>query len=208
MKLQEEPFDVDCLSVNLPIIDAPLATAPNEMRWLIAEAGKTKGNIVEIGTFLGVTALGLASNHPKKLVYMVDYHDPNQIHGPAQQISEYMRPEKIGSYARHLPNVFLTLTKSQCFDFTPTEAGLIFVDGGHSFAQVAADTISVMQYHARHPANRTIVWHDYYPNGDHQDWAGVNAFLEALATKVPVFNVAGTILAVSRWTPETQFLTP
>lgn len=205
MNLPQVPYPPEAASIELTWPEGSLATAIHEQQWLVHKAKQTTGGIVEIGTFRGVTGASLARQFPARNVFLVDYWHPQWMHGPSEQKSEFLPVREIGAEARSLPNVSLSLVRSDLFDFAPTEAGFIFIDGGHSFMQVAADTLAVMRYHAKFPRNRTIVWHDYYPDGAHQHWAGVNAFLEALNTKVPVTHVAGTILAFSDWTAETSF---
>ena len=66
-----------------------------------------------------------------------------------------------------------------------------FIDGAHSLDYVRSDTIKMAQMMAE---RGLVFWHDY---GGRGSLADLTAYLERLASRFPVYRVAGTTLAWS-----------
>lgn len=147
-------------------------TLDEEIRWLCWEARRSQGNILEIGTQFGLTTRCLALACPDKLVFSVDYIVER---GTMVEDQKHEMPTlaTVGSWARGLPNVFLSLQDSKTFDYDGKDIGFVFIDGDHSMSGVASDTELALSYYRRRNRPMTIVWHDFY---DHP-WVAVKRYL-------------------------------
>ncbi len=136
--------------------------------------------IFEIGTYTGQTTRNLSRNFPEAEIFTLDL-DPFHAEIPA------------ASY----PSVTRMQAHSMQFDFTPWygTCGLVFVDGGHDYATVKADTETALKLllapHSSVPFGPSaIVWHDY---GNVQ-FPDVTKYL--LSVNLSIHHVLDTQIAV------------
>lgn len=145
---------------------------------------------LEIGTYDGRSTMAIATNTPGKVVTVNLPPDYMAKHPDQAGIIDVQLSQKVVSAERvlapekdRIEQVFADSTK---LDFEPYRgAGLIFIDGGHSYDVVKADTENALRIIDRRDG--AIVWHDavHY---------GVGTYLPELA--YPVHQIDGTTLAV------------
>lgn len=157
--------------------------------------------VLEIGTFRGAMTLQLAANVPDDgRVFTVDI-DVGAAHCLRVGMSASDRrltqkgADEIGCYFRGTPlasRVTQLLGDSATIDYAAHFDTLDFayIDGGHSYAQVRADTEAVLPWIRPGGA---VFWHDYRPG-----CAGVTTYLHELARTRPVCNIRRTPLAALR----------
>lgn len=176
--------------------------APAETPYLcggIAALGATR--VLEIGTFEGSMTLQLAANVPPGgKVVTVDL-DPASADDVAKDISDYDRGlthkarERIGRKFRNTAwegRITQLLGDSAALDYREhfDQIDLAYIDGGHSYPQVKADTEAIL------PLVRpggAIFWHDYQPG-----CTGVTRYLHELGRELPLRHLKRTQLAVLR----------
>jgi predicted O-methyltransferase YrrM len=80
---------------------------------------------------------------------------------------------------------------SKTFDFSPYRGAmdLVFVDAGHEYPDVCADSENAL---GMVKPDGVVVWDDY------TSWTGVRRCVNELASDLPIVHVAGTRLAVLR----------
>jgi hypothetical protein len=123
--------------------------------------------IFEIGTFKGQRTALFARHAPANAeIFTLDL-EPNSIEGMSVKPHEgdlpYIMKDEIGEHFRGLPEscrVTQLLGDSMTFDFTPFygKCELIFVDGGHTYPFVKADSSNAFKM--LKPGG-VILWHDY-----------------------------------------------
>ncbi len=141
-----------------------------------AQAGNIRQpEIFEIGTFCGSTTAKLATNFPHAQITTLDLD--------AGRAAERLR---------EFPNVKQVQGHSMAFNFREgTEKfSLVFVDGGHDYATVEADTNTAFQLILPPTNQAAIVWHDY----GHPQFPGVAQCLQARPE--PIYHVEETQLAI------------
>jgi len=178
--------------VNLAEL-AVLATA--------AASVSTGEEIVEIGTFDGRTTLNFAINSPGHLsVFTLDL-PPDEASKFALAPGERAFVEKPRSgrhfvepsaeWAGSAGRISQLFGDSATFDWTPHQgrAGLVFVDGSHSYDYVIADTDTALRLIA---PQGVVIWHDYGV------WEGVTRALEEIEAShhLGLRHVRGTSLVV------------
>ncbi|MCG3137062.1 MAG: hypothetical protein HJJLKODD_00904 [Phycisphaerae bacterium] len=157
--------------------------------------------VLEIGTYHGGTTLHLAANLPAdgrvytvdidaaalgRLGFNLDEHDQTLADKPIDTIGHYCRNSP---YASKITQIIQDAAQ---VDFTiyADRYDLIYIDGGHSYQQVKADTENVLRW--LRPGG-VIFWHDY-----HVGCTGVTRYLHELARKYPIKHIRQTTLAVWR----------
>lgn len=158
--------------------------------------------ILEIGTFHGEMTLQMAVNLPDDgVIYTVDL-DPAQLPEVTLKHSDFDRSlvekkrEKIGHLfhgSPHSKKIVKILHDSTTIDYSQYFDGCVdmaYVDGGHSYDQVKADTERVLKIVRKGGA---IFWHDYQPG-----CGGVTQYLHELKKQYPIKHVFQTQLAVLR----------
>lgn len=132
---------------------------------------KVNGNILEIGSNTGVTARNLAMNFRDRIVYAVDYIGRNRTMCPDQSDEN---PElEVFKDCEDEPNVVCLHAKGESIRYDAlVEVGAIFIDGGHTFEEVKADTMNALRFFRT--KGGLILWHDC-----HQDetWSGVHRYV-------------------------------
>jgi Methyltransferase domain len=150
--------------------------------------------ILEIGTFRGVGTLTMALNAPQAEIYTVDL--PQELDGSGTATltkgdAEWVRLSRgcTGAAFDGLPEAArihqisansLTLDASEIV----TDVDLVFIDGGHSYECVKADTENALKVLA---PNGVILWDDYAWFID-----GVRGYLSELRNSLPLKRIAGS----------------
>jgi predicted O-methyltransferase YrrM len=145
---------------------------------------------VEIGTFDGRGTMAIAANTTGR-IYTInlppDFIDLNpakadvfdvQLSRKVVSGERLLAPEK-----NHVVQLFADSTKLDFEQFRG--AGLIFIDGGHTYEVVKSDTEKALQVIDRQSG--MILWHD-------ADALGVGEYLPQV--DYPVYQIDGTVLAV------------
>lgn len=155
------------------------------------------GNILEIGCNEGNTTAALAVNNPERRIYAVDW-----VQSPSAMVLEQRaeRPEVPGKYAQGFPNVEIINADSATITYDPAwNIRMVFIDGGHHYAQVKCDSEKAIDHLQRHLGGY-VLWHDYA--GDRPSWVEVGQYLEReIAPFFDLRVVRDTALAVIRVEP-------
>lgn len=139
--------------------------------------------VFEIGTYSGSSTLAVAMNAPRQTeVFTLDL-DESEI---------------VGSCYRGTPwagNVRQIFGDSRTFDYGPFEGNidLVLVDANHEYDFVKSDSEKAFRMVRR---GGVIIWDDYLWLECHSECAGVTVCLNELQQRYPVFQIAGTRLAV------------
>ncbi len=169
------------------------AALPEELAYLRSIAsGK---NILEIGTFAGVSALAFVEGGAN-LVVTIDCYDSGKMRGDAKR--EYGR--NLGDAVRLLQQTFVTLHKFTnpiiIAGHTPESLSVlrdnffdvIFIDGDHSYDGVRDD------FYAALPKCRVgglIVFHDY--SDETLGWVKVKGFVDSELSNYQHSVVVGSL---------------
>jgi predicted O-methyltransferase YrrM len=170
---------------------------------LAASAVPPGSEIIEIGTFVGRTALNLAINAaPGVTIATLDLPAGQQS---ALQIEaserRYVDKPAPGARLRACDEIWAGAARrvtqlrgdSATYDWSPHHgrAGLVFVDGSHAYDYVRKDTDTAMRL--VRPGG-VVLWHDYGV------WPGVNQALEELESgrHLGLVNIKGTSLVFWR----------
>lgn len=171
-----------------------------ETHLLIALMRITKARrVFEFGTFMGNTATNLALNaKPGVMIHTVDLN--SWQHPETARLLDHVpidfRNSHIGMewgpfpevQARHISALLGDSTK---LDLTPYFGltDLVWLDGGRDRRTVESDAANAFQML---PTDRlgVIGWHDY----QHPDCGELNAFLEELAGRVPLYHIQDTAM--------------
>lgn len=130
-------------------------TTKNDIRALCQIIERTKGNVFEIGTWLGKTTYELATTFPNKNFTTIDWLD-NEL-SEREQTARVTRNE-LCKYAKDLKNVEFIYMPSYEIDYSKYyNIKIVFIDGDHSYAGVKADTEKALEY--LKPGS-VIAWHD------------------------------------------------
>lgn len=190
------PFDPDIRIQFPPVLHGGGGTRQEELLCLAAVARVLSPVCVfEIGTFTGLTTALFILNSPTARVISLDL-PPDAI--PAEDYIErdvhLVQERKTGHYLQVLglaDRYEQMLEDSMKFDpaLLANTVELGFIDGSHALRYVVNDTEKM----ARMITDRGLVfWHDYGGIGEARELA---AYLESLAAKAPIYQVAGTSLA-------------
>jgi hypothetical protein len=131
------------------------------------------GNIVEIGCNEGNTTAALAFNNLDRRIYAIDWTQSTD-----KMISEQHgeKPQALGKYAREFSNVEIIGADSSLIHYDPEwNVRMIFIDGGHDYAQVKRDLEKAID-HLQHDAGGYVFWHDY--GRDRPLWVEVASYIE------------------------------
>ena len=153
LTLKHLPYDEGHVSILELLILSAFASKLNETQ-----------NVLEIGTFEGVTSLNCSLNAKYSKVYTLDLplgHSLDEL-----QDKEYLDYDKdlINSDKRrteilkNISNVIQLYGDSTKFDFSKTDYSMAFIDGGHNFQTVKSDTENILKY-INKPGS--VFWHDY-----------------------------------------------
>ncbi len=136
-------------------------------------------SVFEFGTFDGGTTLHLARSCPQAEVHTLDLPNPESHFRVGERFLNTAEAGRIRSIR----------ADSRTFDFAQFKGRmeLIFIDAGHDYDCVAADTKNALLMAA---PNATILWHDYLSFG------GVKKAVDEVARTQPVVHLMGTEIAV------------
>ena len=158
LTLKHLPHDEGHVSILELLILSAFASKLNETQ-----------NVLEIGTFEGITSLNCSLNANNSKVYTIDLplgHTLDEL-----QNSEYLDYDKdlINSDNRrsdilkNISNVIQLYGDSTKFDFSKTDYSMAFIDGGHDYQTVKSDTENILKY-INKPGS--VFWHDYDVTND------------------------------------------
>jgi len=147
---------------------------PSELNELRAAAKAAKEPFVEIGSYLGRSTLALAEHG---VVYAIDPH------------LDYDSWEKFRENTRDNPNVRPIRKKSaDAIADVPTEIGLLFIDGDHSYDGVRAD---LLNYVYRLRPRGYLILHDYAGSGSQPTQDALDSFEMVFGRKITKLHVTG-----------------
>jgi predicted O-methyltransferase YrrM len=161
--------------------------------------------VFEIGTYDGFSAYHLARNgRPDARVYTLNLpvEEARPLDLPVHSRIEYAGDNLTHRelHARGLGSVFKNsevadrvsqlIGDSLTFDFSPYrgQIDLVFIDGGHSYEHVSADSQSAFGMLS---SRGVIVWHDF--NVQHRD---IHRYLRELGRDRRLYHLAGTRLVL------------
>jgi len=160
--------------------------------------------ILEIGTYLGVSAYAMALNaRPDCRIFTVDLPDSAAAEG-VPELNEIDRRHiatsrrRVGEAFLHSPLVKqITQIREDSLTFRADQwmsnVDLVYVDGGHSLPVLTKDTENAFRVLS---LTGTIVWDDYF-----HLYADVVSFLNKLADKYTLLGINGTnyVIYSRRW---------
>jgi hypothetical protein len=126
-------------------------------------------NVLEIGTFEGITSLNCSLNAKYSKVYTLDLpldhsldelQDKNYLDYDKDLINSDNRRSEI---LKNISNVIQLYGDSTKFDFSKTDYSMAFIDGGHDYRTVKSDTENILKY-INNPGS--VFWHDYDVTND------------------------------------------
>ena len=126
-------------------------------------------NVLEIGTFEGITSLNCSLNANNSKVYTLDLaldhcldevQEEMYLDYDKKLINSNKRRSEI---LRNISNVIQLYGDSTKFDFSKTDYSMAFIDGGHDYQTVKSDTENILKY-INKPGS--VFWHDYDVTND------------------------------------------
>ena len=158
LTLKHLPHDEGHVSILEMLILSAFASKLNETQ-----------NVLEIGTFEGITSLNCSLNAKYSTLYTLDLpldHSLDEL-----QDKEYLDYDKdlINSDNRrsdilkNISNVIQLYGDSTKYDFSKTDYSMAFIDGGHDYQTVKSDTENILKY-INKPGS--VFWHDYDVTND------------------------------------------
>ena len=153
LTLEHLPYDEGHVSILELLILSAFASKLNDTQ-----------NVLEIGTFEGITLLNCSLNAKYSKVYTLDLpldHILDEL-----QDKEYLDYDKdlINSNKRrseiliNISNVIQLYGDSTKYDFSTINYSMAFIDGGHDYQTVKSDTENILKY-INKPGS--VFWHDY-----------------------------------------------
>jgi predicted O-methyltransferase YrrM len=156
--------------------------------------------IFETGTFRGVAALTMALNAPQADVYTLDLPEAvsdSELETLTKGDREWVRLSRTSTgfaFAGHPAAERIHQLRGNSLTFDPpvslANTDLCFIDGGHSYECVKADTETALKILSPDGA---IVWDDYTWFID-----GVSEYLTELRRTLPLHRIAGSQLVLYR----------
>jgi Methyltransferase domain len=154
--------------------------------------------IFETGTFRGVGTLTMALNAADADIYTLDLpeqHTSAEVETLSKGDKEWVRLSRtsIGfAFLGHPAANRIHQLRGNSLTFSPPEflanTDLCFIDGGHSFECIKADTETALKILS---PNGVIVWDDYTWFID-----GVSQYLTELRNSLPLYRIAGSQLVI------------
>jgi hypothetical protein len=156
--------------------------------------------IFETGTFRGVAALTMALNAPEADVYTLDLpeeYSDSEVATLSRGDKEWARLSSTSTgfaFIGHPAAARIHQLRGNSLTFDPPavlqNADLCFIDGGHSYQCVKADTETALKILS---PNGVIVWDDYTWFID-----GVSTYLSELRNTLPLSRIAGSQFVIYR----------
>jgi hypothetical protein len=173
--------------------------APYALLATIVSALQPK-KIFETGTFRGVAALTMALNAPDADIYTLDLPEvvtPDELETLTKGDKEWVRLSRTSTgfaFVGHPAAARIHQLRGNSLTFDPpaslANTGLCFIDGGHSYDCIKADTETALKILS---PNGVIVWDDYTWFID-----GVSEYLTELRETLPLHRVGGSQLVLYR----------
>jgi len=121
-----------------------------------------KKDFVEIGTWYGKTTYEVATRHPEKTIYTMDYMGEDLDLSDHEYKTRVPNIKELGAYGIHLENVTYIYANSHTYDFDQfVNVDFFFIDGDHSFSGVKIDSEKAIAYLKKNGGG-TIAWHDVH----------------------------------------------
>ena len=161
--------------------------------FLVSLAKKVDAHqVMEIGTYNGLTTWCLARNLPRATVHTLDLpaeETPALDLDPSDEDFRRSFPKRVYELLPGAEGVTQLWGDSAVYDFRPFfgTCDLVYIDGSHSASYVSKDTENALQMASEGAA---IVWDDYW-----RHTPGVKNVLDA-RTDLELFRVRGTRLVV------------
>jgi predicted O-methyltransferase YrrM len=158
--------------------------------------------IFEIGTFRGVATLTFALNAPEAEIYTLDLDEESAASSLAtlsKGDKEWVRLSRTSTgfaFRDHTAAARIHQLRGNSLTFQPppylANTDLCFIDGGHSYECVKADTETALKILA---PNGVILWDDY-------SWfvEGVSQYLTELRKTLPLHRITGSQYVIYRRT--------
>ena len=156
--------------------------------------------IFETGTFRGVGTLTMALNAPEAEIFTLDLpeqYTASEVETLSKGDKEWVRLSRTSTgfaFLGHPAANRIHQLRGNSLNFTPpsflTNTGLCFIDGGHSYECIKADTETALKILS---PNGVIVWDDYAWFVD-----GVSQYLTELRNSLPLYRIAGSQLVIFR----------
>ncbi|WP_260736223.1 O-methyltransferase [Tunturiibacter lichenicola] len=165
----------------------------------IASALRPK-KIFETGTFRGVGTITLALNAPEAQIFTLDLpekYTEAEVETLSKGDKEWVRLSRTSTgfaFQGHPAAARIHQLRGNSLTFEPPpelhNVDLCFIDGGHSYECIKADTQTALKILA---PNGVIVWDDY-------SWfaEGVGQYLTELRQSLPLHRIAGSQLVLYR----------
>ena len=119
-----------------------------------------KKDFVEIGSWYGKTTYEIATRHPDKTIYTMDYMGEELVLDKHTLKHRVPNIKELCKYGKHLENVKYIYANSHTYDFNKFKnIDFFFVDGDHSFSGVKIDSEKAMDYLKKNGGG-TVAWHD------------------------------------------------
>ena len=152
----------------------------------------------DIGTYLGSNTFNLALNMPADAeIFTLDLDEQaaaemEQHPADAPLTQTHLAVRDLDFVGSPVAERIRTLAgNSMTFDFSSWKQAIdfVFIDGGHDFLTVKADTENALAMAAREKPS-CIMWHDYR-NVEYRD---LTNYLEGLSERLEIFHVEDTML--------------
>jgi predicted O-methyltransferase YrrM len=166
--------------------------------------------IFETGTFRGVGTLTMALNAPEADIYTLDLpenYTPAAVETLSKGDKEWVRLSRTSTgfaFLDHPAAKRIHQLRGNSLTFTPpaflNNTDLCFIDGGHSYECIKADTETALKILA---PNGVIIWDDYAWFVD-----GVSQYLTELRHSLPLYRIAGSQLVIYARKPMSETVIP
>lgn len=206
LALRKDELSTDTINTMFPPIEIGSITLVDQVVLLLLERLVNPESILEIGTYLGYTT-NLFLKNSKAKVFSVDLpkadvdlsntFDSSRVLKEGDYNDDFLRVNQAQQGEVYLYNLTqeeaarLMLVKSDStkvnFSNTFGKLQYVFVDGGHAYDIVKADTLNARSV----IDSGVIIWHDYN-SGIHSD---VTHFLGEESEHRKIFHVKGSLCA-------------
>jgi len=194
-----EPREIVLPPIDIISLSGLGFVVPYTLLATIASALRPK-KIFESGTFRGVGTLTMALNAPEADIYTLDLpeqYGPSEVETLSKGDKEWVRLSRTSTgfaFLGHPAAKRIHQLRGNSLTFTPPDVlantDLCFIDGGHSYECIKADTETAFKILA---PNGLIVWDDYTWFID-----GVGQYLTELRRSRPLYRIAGSQLVICR----------
>lgn len=197
-------LDSEVVFLGRGALHVPGGTSDSET-WVLAVLAKRARCAFEFGTCTGKTAYLWARNIPDNGRVITLTLSPNDVatyrHAAGDAAEALQAAQEESAFASFVYSGTAAEAKitqlygdSKTFDETPYhgKCDLIFIDGSHAYSYIKSDTEKALKMIA---PGGVILWHDYRGSRRAPD---VFRYLNTLAARLPLVNIAGTSLVAYR----------